>query len=201
MVALELRFPPLCQPAPCQSEDSQHILASPIWQQGCFLANPILAAEDVMREINALMADYPQLADDEELFRDMLEGNTRFNEIMDRLLSDMRDNETLAEAAAQRIGKIRERQTRLTHRVQFYRGLMHRLLTLTGLKSVALAEAKVSVCNSPEKVIITDENAIPDALCKIIKEPNKTAIKNAIKNGQYVPGASLSNGGTTISVR
>lgn len=201
MVALELRFPPLCQPAPCQSEDSQHILASPIWQQGCFLANPILAAEDVMREINALMADYPQLAGDEELFRDMLEGNTRFNEIMDRLLSDMRDNETLAEASAQRIGKIRERQTRLTHRVQFYRGLMHRLLTLTGLKSVALAEAKVSVVNSPEKVIITDENAIPDALCKITKEPNKTAIKNAIKNGQYVPGASLSNGGTTISVR
>ena len=173
MAVLEARFPPLCQPAPCQSEDSQHILASPIWQQGCFLANPILAAEDVMREINALMADYPQLADDEELFRDMLEGNTRFNEIMDRLLSDMRDNETLAEASAQRIGKIRERQTRLTHRVQFYRGLMHRLLTLTGLKSVALAEAKVSVVNSPEKVIITDENAIPDALCKIIKEPNK----------------------------
>lgn len=201
MVALGLRFPPLCQPALCQSEDGQCMLASPIWQQGCFLANPILAAEDVMREINALMADYPQLADDEELFRDMLEGNTRFNEIMDRLLSDMRDNETLAEAAAQRIGKIRERQTRLTHRVQFYRGLMHRLLTLTGLRSVALAEAKVSVCNSPEKVIITDENAIPDALCKIRKEPNKTAIKNAIKNGQYVPGASLSNGGTTISVR
>lgn len=165
------------------------------------MVNPILAAEDVAREINALLADYPQLADDEELFRDTLEGNTRFNEIMDRLLSEMRDNETLAEATAQRIGKIRERQTRLTHRVQFYRGLMHRLLTLTGLKSVALAEAKVSVVNSPDKVIITDENAVPDTFCKITKEPNKTAIKNAIKNGQFVPGATLSNGGSTISVR
>lgn len=165
------------------------------------MANPILAAEDVAREINALLAEYPQLADDEELFRDTLEGNTRFNEIMDRLLQEMRDNETLAEAAAQRIGKIRERQTRLTHRTQFYRGLMHRLLTLTGLKSVALAEAKVSVVNSPDKVIITDEAAIPDEFMKIVKEPNKTAIKNAIKNGQFVPGATLSNGGQTISVR
>jgi len=165
------------------------------------LANPILASEDVMREINALLADYPQLAEDEELFRDMLEGNTRFNEIMDRLLGEMRDNEMLAEAAAQRIGKIRERQTRMTHRVQFYRGLMHRLLSLTGLKSVALGEAKISVVNSPEKVIITDENAIPEQYQIIKKEPNKTAIKNAIKNGQYVPGASLSNGGTTIQVR
>lgn len=165
------------------------------------MANPILAAEDVAREINALLAEYPQLAEDDELFRDTLEGNTRFNEIMDRLLSEMRDNETLAEAAAQRIGKIRERQTRLTHRVQFYRGLMHRLLSLTGLKSVALGEAKISVVNSPDKVIITDENAIPDAFCKIIKEPNKTAIKNAIKNGTYVPGATISNGGQTIQVR
>lgn len=165
------------------------------------MANPILAAEDVAREINALLADYPQLADDEELFRDTLEGNTRFNEIMDRLLSELRDNETLAEAAAQRIGKIRERQTRMTHRAQFYRGLMHRLLSITGLKSVALGEAKISVCKSPDKVIITDESAIPDAFCKIVKEPNKTAIKNAIKNGQYVPGATLSNGGTTIQVR
>ena len=165
------------------------------------MANPLLAVEDVMREVNALMAEFPQLADDEELMRDMLEGNTRFDRIMDRLLSDMRDNETLAEASSQRIGKIRERQTRLTHRAQFLRGLMHRLLTLTGLKSVALAEAKISVVNSPEKVIITDENAIPDELMKITREPNKTAIKNAIKSGQVIPGATMSNGGTTISVR
>ncbi len=165
------------------------------------MANPLLAAEDVMREVNALMAEFPQLVDDEELMRDMLEGNTRFDSIMDRLLSDMRDNEALAEASSQRIGKIRERQTRLTHRAQFLRSLMHRLLTLTGLRSVALAEAKISVVNSPEKVIITDESAIPDELMKITKEPNKTAIKNAIKSGQVIPGATMSNGGTTISVR
>jgi hypothetical protein len=36
---------------------------------------------------------------------------------------------------------------------------------------------------------------------KITKEPNKAAIKNAIKSGTYVPGAALSNGGSTISVR
>lgn len=165
------------------------------------MANPILAAEDVLREINALLAEYPQLKDDEELFRDTLEGNTRFNEIMDRLLSELRDNETLAEAAAQRIGKIRERQTRMTHRAQFYRGLMHRLLSITGLKSVALGEAKISVCKSQDKVIIIDENAITDEYLIVKKEPNKTAIKKALKEGKHVPGAALSNGGETIMVR
>lgn len=165
------------------------------------MANPVLAAEDVIREINGLLQEYPQLMEDEELLRDTLDGNTRFNEIMDRLLSEMRDNETLAEAAAARVAKIRERQTRLTHRVSFYRALMHRLLNFTGLKAVALGEAKISVVNSPEKVIITDESAIPDAFCKIVREPNKTAIKNALKSGTYIPGATMSNGGTTIQVR
>lgn len=163
--------------------------------------NPVMAAEDVVKEINLLLADYPQLAEDEELLRDTLEGNTRFNEIMERFLSAMRENETLAEAVSQRVGKLRERQTRLTHRAQFYRTLMHRLLERSGVKSVALPEAKVSVVNSPDKVIITDETVIPDAFCRITKEPNKTAIKNALKSGTIIPGATLSNGGTTIQVR
>lgn len=165
------------------------------------MQNPVIAVEDVLREASKLIEVFPQLAEDEELFRDTLEGNTRFNEIMDRILSEMRDNETLAEATSSRIGKLRERQTRLVHRAQFYRALLQRLMDFTGIKSVALGEAKISVVNTPEKVIITDESAIPDAFCKITREPNKTAIKNALKSGTYIPGATLSNGGTTIQVR
>lgn len=165
------------------------------------MSNPILAAEDVIRQIKDLMLEYPQLNEDEDLLKDTLEGNTRFNEVMEKFLNDMRENETLAEAISQRIGKLRERQTRLTHRVQFYRSLMHRLMDFAGIKSIALPEAKISVINSPEKVIITDESAIPDAFMRITKEPNKTAIKNALKSGNIIPGTTLSNGGTTISVR
>lgn len=165
------------------------------------MKNPKLAAEDVLREITYLLEGFPQLADDEELLRDTLEGSTDFNEVMDKLLGMMRESETLAEAVSARVGKLRERQTRLTHRAQFYRGLMHRLLEKTGLKSVALPEAKISVVNAPDKVIITDEAAIPDAFMRITKEPNKAAIKTALKNGEYVSGATLSNPGTTIQVR
>lgn len=165
------------------------------------MINPVLAAEDVIKEINILLAEYPQLAEDEELLKDTLEGNTRLHEIMEKFLSSMRENETLAEAVSQRVGKLRERQTRLTHRAQFYRTLMYRLLERTGVKSISLPEAKISVVNSPDKVIVTDESAIPDAFCRITKEPNKTAIKNALKSGTIIPGATLSNGGTTIQVR
>ncbi len=165
------------------------------------MSNPTLAAEDVIKQINILLADYPQLADDQELLKDTLEGNTRFNELMERFLGEMRENETLAEAVSERIGRLRERQTRLTHRAQFFRALMHRLMDFAGIKALNLPEAKISVVNSPDKVIITDESAIPDAFMRVTKEPNKTAIKNALKNGSNVTGATLSNGGTTIQVR
>lgn len=165
------------------------------------MSNPTLAAEDVIKQINILLADYPQLADDQELLKDTLEGNTRFNELMERFLGEMRENETLAEAVSERVGRLRERQTRLTHRAQFFRALMHRLMDFAGIKALNLPEAKISVVNSPDKVIITDESAIPDAFMRVTKEPNKTAIKNALKNGSNVTGATLSNGGTTIQVR
>lgn len=165
------------------------------------MSNPTIAAEDVIKQINILLAEYPQLAEDEELLKDTLEGNTRFNEIMERFLGEMRENETIAEAVSQRIGKLRERQTRLTHRAQFYRTLIHRLMEFAGIRSVSLTEAKISVVNSPDKVIITDEAAIPDAFMRVTKEPNKAAIKSALKSGSIISGASLSNGGTTISVR
>lgn len=165
------------------------------------MQNPNIAAEDVIREITYLLEAFPQLKDDEELLRDTLEGNTRLYEVIDMMLGAMRENETLAEAVSVRIGKLRERQTRLTHRAQFYRALMQRLMDRVGLKSVTLPEAKISVVNTPDRVIVTDESAIPDAFCKIIREPNKTAIKNALKSGTYIPGATLSNGGQTISVR
>jgi hypothetical protein len=165
------------------------------------MTNPIIAAENIISQINALLSEYPQLAEDEDLLKDTLEGNTRFNEVMDKFLGDMRENETLAEAISKRIGKLRERQTRLTHRAQFYRSLMHRLMDFAGIRSVSLTEAKISVVNSPEKVIITDESAIPDDFMRITKEPNKAAIKTALKSGSIISGATLSNGGSTISVR
>lgn len=39
------------------------------------------------------------------------------------------------------------------------------------------------------KVLFDDESIIPDSFCRIKREPDKTAIGNAIKAGETVPGA------------
>lgn len=40
-------------------------------------------------------------------------------------------------------------------------------------------------------VLITDEAALPEDMVRVTIEPNKTAIKDAIKTGKTVPGAQM----------
>lgn len=165
------------------------------------MRNPALAVEEVISQASALRAEFPQLAEDEDLLADMLEGETDLHKLAEKLVTAVRENTMMADAVADRIGSLRDRQTRMTARANFYRGLLHRMMEHTGQRSVATVEGKVSVVNSPERVIITDETAIPEEFMRIKREPDKAAIKSALKNGNHISGASLSNGGTTIAIR
>lgn len=165
------------------------------------MKNPIWNVDDLVRHISVLKSEFPTLADDEDLLKDTLEGETSFNEIMEKLVFQVREQDMLAEALAARIGMLRERQTRHTTRMNFYRALILKLMTTAGLDKHKATEGNISVVNSPDKVIITDEAAIPDELMRIKKEPDKTAIKKALQSGKKVSGASMSNGGITLMIR
>ena len=55
---------------------------------------------------------------------------------------------------------------------------------------------------SPDSVEITDKALIPDELMKTrtVKEPDKTAIKKALENGETVPGAELITGKVKVAL-
>lgn len=165
------------------------------------MKNPIWNVNDILQQISVLKSEFPALSDDEDLLRDTLEGETSFNEVLEKLATQVREQDMLAEAIAARIGMLRERQTRHTMRMNFYRALILKMMTAAGVDKHKTTEGNISVVNSPEKVIITDENAIPDELMRIKKEPDKTAIKKALQLGKQVSGASLSNGGITLMIR
>lgn len=165
------------------------------------MRNPVFAVEDVINQVNLLRLEYPALNDDERLLADTIEGETDMHNLIDRLVSLVNENDALAEAMAARVAKLRERQTRVTMKMNFYRNLIHKLMTAADMKSVATPEGKVSVVSAPDKVVITDEHAIPDQYQRIKKEPDKAAIKKALAEGKSIDGAVLSNGGTTIQIR
>ena len=165
------------------------------------MRNPSFAVNDVIEQAKLLRLEFPQLSEDEELLADTLEGETDINRVIDKLVTLVREHDMMADALQERVSLIRDRLTKSTARMNFYRGLIHRLMTSTGLKSVAATEGKVSVVNAVDRVIITDETAIPDELMRVKKEPDKAAIKKALQEGKYISGATLSNGGTTIQIR
>jgi hypothetical protein len=165
------------------------------------MKNPAWVVNDLLQQISVLKSEFPSLQDDPELLADTLEGETNLHEIIDRLVMQVRENDTLAEALTARAAMIGDRRTRATTRMNFCRALIYKLMIAAGADKIKTTEGNVSVVNSPEKVIITDESAIPEGFMRIKKEPDKTAIKKALSSGKNVSGASLSNGGTTLMIR
>lgn len=165
------------------------------------MKNPVWNVNDLAQQISVLKSEFPSLDEDEDLLKDTLEGETNFNEIMEKLVTQVREQDMLAEAVAARMTSLSERKTRYGTRERFYRALILRLMQAAGLTKHRTTEGNISVGNAPDKVIITDEAAILAEFTRTTVEPNKTAIKEALKSGIEVSGATLSNGGTSLTIR
>jgi phage host-nuclease inhibitor protein Gam len=152
------------------------------------------------RTIELLLERYPELAADEELRVDMLEGSTDFRETMDRLLRRTQDAIYLSNACDLALRDIKDRQIRFDKRIEFGRELMKRLMETAEVKKMEFPTGTVSIRNTPPSVVVYDEYAIPDDFMRIKKEPNKTLLKEMLEK-MDVPGVSLSNGGTTLSIK
>lgn len=159
-----------------------------------------LDANAIIQQITSLLLEYPDLQDDEVLRADMVEGSTELVEFLRRLERARRETEANFEALELVIKDYKLRKYRLVKREEAMRSLAMKLLTAADVEKLLLPEATYSLRNVPPSVVITDESALPDAACKFRREPDKTAIKQMLEIGS-VNGASLTNGGRTISIR
>ena len=155
----------------------------------------------VEQQIQALMNEHPDMMLDEDLKEDMLLGSTDFFELVGKIHLNIMHNAALMHSLIDILDDINRRREVLKNRVDFQRALIKRLMEVADQRSIDLPTAKISLGKSPAKVIITDESAIPDEFVRVKREPNKTAIKEALVGGQDVPGATLSNGGTSLTIR
>jgi hypothetical protein len=151
-------------------------------------------------QIGLMMDRHPELAEDEDLRADMLEGSTNLHEIMERLLSEEREADGLVEATKARIDKLATRRASFRNRQQSLRDVMMSIMQLADLRKLKFPEATISISRRGPAVQIIDESLIPDTLCKIKREVSKTAIKEALAAGFSVPGATLDNGSETIRI-
>lgn len=166
-------------------------------------ANDNYLAYDVTlleREFADLLAAYPELAEDETLRADTIEGETNAYRILGRLVNIERDADSMSKAIAERARDLASRKARMDRRKEAMRSLMFRLMKAGGLSKVPLPEATVSITKKAATVEIVDEDALPDNVVRIVRQPDKAAIKEALAVGM-VPGARMGEAGETITVR
>jgi hypothetical protein len=153
------------------------------------------------REFADLLAAYPELAEDEELRADTIEGETDAHRILARIVAVERDADSMAKAIADRARDLAGRRARHERKKEAMRVLLLRLLKAAGLPKVALPEATVSVSEGRDSVEIVDADALPAELVRVERIPDKKAILDVVKGCGEIPGARLVTGGETLTVR
>lgn len=166
------------------------------------MVHPLKLVE-LQATIVKLMAEYPELANDEDLMLDTLEGETDFNEMLNTIHSNMQENDSIATAINIRIDGLNDRRNAVKNRYEFGRKLILKLMTTAGVRKVMLTEANISVVNSARQLIVEDEARIPNEYFKEVTTRSlmRAEVLKALKDGVQIDGATLSNGGEAIQIR
>jgi len=106
----------------------------------------------------------------------------------------IRELELEVEAVTSVVAPLAKRAVQLENRAAKWRAVL--LDTMDSIGSTGIKDARITVAvrANPPSVKISDEGAIPMDYTRSIPartEPDKTAIKAALKSGETIPGVSL----------
>lgn len=154
----------------------------------------------LLERIAAILAPYQ---DDEETYLDTLDGETDVLALIDREISSEANDRAMADAISKQIADLKSRKDRIEMRADAHRSAQKLIMQASGLKKLERPCATLSLRAGSISVNIIDATAIPSQLCtvKTISAPDKAAIRAQIEAGEDVPGAELTRGDETLSVR
>lgn len=160
-----------------------------------------LDVKQLEREIASLLEAYPELADDEELRADVLEGETDLEHIASRIVRRRNLARANVTGIKDVIGDLKDRQDRFQRQEDAMKAILKRVLSLAGTDKLTLPEATISITKPRESVEVLDANALPQGFFATIRQPDKKAIGEALKAGETVPGAALTFGEAGVTIR
>jgi len=146
-------------------------------------------------------------ADDAELFRDMIEGETSFFEIIDAIFELIQQDGELVTGIKKRADDLSARRGRIEDRIAMRRAKIETALMVYGDK-VERPEATFSIRQNPPSVVVSDEMLIPAKYWKP-GEPklDKTLLSADLKalkdqpDAEPIPGATLNNAPQSLTIR
>lgn len=141
------------------------------------------------------------LEDDEQATADMIEGETDLNKALEKAVQRIAELEAMDTALAIMDERIAARRSRLKAQGDSLRTAITIALEAMGQKRLELPFATVSRRAVPPKAQVISEAEVPSHFWKR-PDPklDMRALLAALKEGP-VPGAELSNGSETISIK
>lgn len=156
-----------------------------------------------IKAAEAVKAALLNVTDDTDAIRDTLEGETSLHELVRAVLVSIEDDLTMVDGLTARLSDLRDRKQRFEDRIEAKRSLVEQAMRIAEIQTVETDVATVSTRTvAPSLALIADESAIPSEFWT--PQPpklDKKALLAALKEGRDVPGATFTNGGTTISIR
>jgi len=165
------------------------------------ITSPLTREAQAVRELLASLKDI--IGDDEDFAADVIEGQTDFVEVVNMLVGQDSVDKALIEGISGHIKEVTARKARLALRRERRRHALTIAFQAAGIKGALRCPlGTVGLNATPAKAIPTNEALIPaEFWTQPAPELDKKALLAALKAGVTVPGAELSNGGVTISIR
>jgi Siphovirus Gp157 len=107
----------------------------------------------------------------------------------------------LAAAAKSEIEALAERKKRFEARADRIRGLCFSIMDIMGERTAEFAKATLSVKKAPVGMVVADDAAIPERFARYERKIDKAALLAALKDGEAIDGAELTNGMPTLQIR
>lgn len=129
----------------------------------------------------------PHCDGDEQLFADMMEGETDLHSVARRIHEVIaRDTETLV-GIKDRKEAIAEREARIKARVATGKEAIGKLLRAAQLKKLELPEVTYSVRDGKPGLAVVDEAAVPSEYQRASYSPDKTLINETFAQEENLP--------------
>lgn len=99
------------------------------------------------------------------------------------------EQECLVIAEHQR--KLRDRKLFLEKKLEAYKDFLLCKMKENGITKIECDEFLINIKKNPPALVIDDESHIPPLMNRVKVEIDKNMVKDAIKNGGYIPGVRL----------
>lgn len=142
-----------------------------------------------------------QLADDEDLALDMIEGETSLVECIDKLLEQNTADRALVEGIAKVMSELDGRGARVERRIDMRRALIEQAMMTAEIKKLERPTATLTMANRRPSLRIDDEASIPAEFWTAgAPKLDRKALTAALAE-RPVAGAALSNAAPSLTVR